>query len=100
MTVMNETLTILSPVPDRPAEAAAGPAAGCGLPDRVRVGLLSNGKPNTPHLLAGILEVLGADPRFVPSVRERKESASRPADQAVLDRLAAGSDLVVGATAD
>ena len=54
---MNQTLTILSPVPDRPA---AGGLAGAApdLPDRVRLGLLSNGKPNTEPLFDGILDVL------------------------------------------
>lgn len=94
-----ETLTILSPVPDRPAGAAA-PAGARELPARVRLGLLSNGKPNTAPLLDGILEELAADPRVATAVRERKPSASHPAEAAVLDRLAAGADLVVAATAD
>jgi len=96
---MSETLTILSPVPERPAGAAAQPVAW-ELPDRVRVGLLSNGKPNTAQLLDGVAAVLAADPRFEVTVRAAKDSASRPADRAVLDRLAAGADLVVDATAD
>jgi hypothetical protein len=97
---MQAMLTILSPVPDDPGGAATAPAHARDLPGLIRVGLLSNGKPNTPHLLDGIAAVLGADSRFVLTVRTRKESAARPADQAILDRLAAGSDLVVGATAD
>jgi hypothetical protein len=96
---MNATLTILSPVPERPAGASARPTAWA-LPERVRVGLLSNGKPNTAHLLDGLAEVLRAHPRVVLSVRAAKESASRPAPPATLDELAAGADLVVGATAD
>jgi hypothetical protein len=62
--------------------------------------MLSNGKPNTSHLLDGILEVLTADGRFELTARVQKESASKPADQAIIDRLTADSDLVVGATAD
>lgn len=96
---MNATQTILSPVPDRTAEAGAPPVTW-DLPERVRVGLLSNGKPNTSHLLDGVAQVLAADPRVVLSVRAAKESASRPADPATLEELAAGADLVVGATAD
>jgi hypothetical protein len=92
-------LTILSPVPERMPGATAAPRPRA-LTDRVRLGLLSNGKPNTSHLLDGIAEVLAADPRFAPAGREQKESASRPADQAIVDRLTAGADLVVGATAD
>jgi hypothetical protein len=96
---MNSTLTILSPVPERPAGTVARPTAWA-LPERVRVGLLSNGKPNTAHLLDGLAEVLRAHPRVVLTVRAAKESASRPAAPATLDELAAGADLVVGATAD
>lgn len=96
---MSSTLTILSPVPERLADDVRAPVAW-DLPDRVRVGLLSNGKPNTSHLLDGVAAVLAGDPRLVVTVRSVKESASRPADQPTLDRLAAGSDLVVDATAD
>ena len=96
---MKATLTILSPIPEADPRAS-GPARARALPDRVRVGALSNGKPNTSQLLDGVLEVLATDPRLMLTARTRKESASRPADQAILDRLAAASDLVVGATAD
>lgn len=96
---MNATLTILSPVPEPAAEATPPPTAW-ELPELVRVGLLSNGKPNTTHLLDGVAEVLGADSRVVLTVRAAKESASRPADRATLEALAAGADLVVDATAD
>ncbi|HXM56169.1 MAG TPA: hypothetical protein VOB72_12325 [Candidatus Dormibacteraeota bacterium] len=96
---MDETLTILSPVPE-PRAADAEPAGTAGLPDRVRVGLLSNGKPNTSELLDGLIEALTADVRFVLCVRTRKETSSRPAAAEILDRLAAEADLVVGATAD
>jgi hypothetical protein len=98
---MNATLTILSPVPDRPAEAdGAQSLLAWDLPERVRVGLLSNGKPNTAQLLDGLAEVLAAHPRVELTVRAAKESASRPAAPATLDELASGADLVVGATAD
>jgi hypothetical protein len=96
---MNATLTILSPVPEPAAKTAAAPAAW-DLPERVRVGLLSNGKPNTTHLLDGVAGVLAAAPRVGLTVRAAKESASRPVDRATLDELATGADLVVDATAD
>jgi hypothetical protein len=96
---MNATLTILSPVPEGLA-AAGAPPVPWDVPQRVRVGLLSNGKPNTSHLLDGVAEVLAADPRVVLTVRAVKESASRPAARATLDELADGADLVVDATAD
>jgi hypothetical protein len=93
------TITILSPVPE-PAAAGSEAVAARRLPERVRVGLLSNGKPNTSHLLDGILDAFGADRRYLVSLRTAKPSSSHPAEQAVLNRLAAAADLVVGATAD
>src|SRR5437660_123776 len=98
---MNATLTILSPVPEPGPEAgAARSPLAWDLLGRVRVGLLSNGKPNTSHLLDGVAQVLAGEPGVVLTVRAAKESASRPAGQATLDELAAGADLVVDATAD
>jgi hypothetical protein len=97
---MNATLTILSPVPEPASGTAAVAPAWEDLPERLRVGALSNGKPNTAPLLDGVLEVLAADPRLTLTVRVSKPSASRPADRATLDRLAGGADVVVGATAD
>src|SRR3974377_2385627 len=96
---MNATLTILSPVPEGLPEAAAPPVAW-DLPERVRVGLLSNSKPNTTHLMDAVAEVLAAPPRIELTVRTAKPSASRPAGQVILDALTDGADLVVGATAD
>ncbi|HEY7198834.1 MAG TPA: hypothetical protein VIC57_01420 [Candidatus Dormibacteraeota bacterium] len=96
---MNQTLTILSPVPDGPV-AAGLPDAAPELPAHVRVGLLSNGKPNTEPLFDGVLDVLGEDPRFALALRVRKASASQPAPAEILERLAGEADLVIGATAD
>jgi hypothetical protein len=96
---MTATIEILSPVPEPPA-AAADAAAIRPLPDRVRLALLSNGKPYSGHLLDGVLEVLAADARYRLALREAKPSSSHPAEAAVLNRLMAEADLVVGATAD
>jgi hypothetical protein len=92
-------MTILSPVPDGAVEAAGAPRQWT-LPERIRLGLLSNGKPNTSNLLEGLLEVVEADSRIAMAGSLRKESASRPAAADVLARLRTGVDLVVGATAD
>jgi hypothetical protein len=97
---MADTITILSPV----AEPRVAPSRDLEpkprLGSRIRLGLLSNGKPNTDILMRGLLEVLRADGRLDESVRERKASASEPADEAILARLTSSADLVVGATAD
>ncbi|HEY4889451.1 MAG TPA: hypothetical protein VIJ58_12895 [Candidatus Dormibacteraeota bacterium] len=93
-------VTILSPVPEpRPrveGEQALKPRLGA----TIRLGLLSNGKPNTDLLMRGMLELLLADGRLKVEGRERKSSASEPADEAILARLVTSADLVVGATAD
>ena len=96
---MSATITILSPVPAPPARATAE-GSGRRLGGRIRLGLLSNGKPNTNLLLEGMLDVLRADSRLQLAIEERKSSASHPADAAILARLSASADLVVGATAD
>ena len=96
---MHGTVTILSPVPDHQTEPAATPDEW-NLPERIRLGLLSNGKPNTEQLLEGMLEVLEADPRIEAALSLRKQSASLPAAPDVLNRLVATADLVVDATAD
>jgi hypothetical protein len=95
------TITILSPVAEaRRDEGRREASAERRLGPRIRLGLLSNGKPNTDHLIAGLLEVLESDRRLETSVRERKASASQPAEEAILARLVSSADLVVGATAD
>jgi hypothetical protein len=95
------TITILSPVAETRVPEAGPDAAGeRRLGPRIRLGLLSNGKPNTDHLIEGLLEVLDADDRIELRLRERKPSASEPAEEAVLSRLMSSADLVVGATAD
>jgi hypothetical protein len=96
---MAATLTILTPVPDVRA-GAASQAEERRLGNKVRLGLLSNGKPNTELLLDGLMEVLGPGAGMVAELRERKNSASEPADEAILNRLTSSADLVVSATAD
>ena len=99
MSQASARLVILSPVAEAAGTAAAGRSER-SFGQRIRVGLLSNGKPNTDRLLDGLLEVLGGDARFAAAARERKASASEPADEAILARLSSAADLVVGATAD
>jgi hypothetical protein len=93
-------LTILSPVPEPKPRIEADAVSKHRLGTKIRLGVLSNGKPNTDLLVLGLLEVLLADHRLDSTVRERKSSASEPADEAILARLVSSADLVVGATAD
>ena len=96
---MKGTVTILTPVPDPRTDESQG-ASGRRLAGEVRLGLLSNGKPNTGLLLEGLLEVLGTRGGMSADLQERKSSASEPADEAILARLTSSADLVVSATAD
>ena len=97
---MANTITILSPVAEPKSELKDDEPPKRRLGPKIRLGLLSNGKPNTDLLMRGLVEVLRADGRLDESVRERKTSASEPADAAILARLVSSADLVVGATAD
>ena len=93
-------ITILSPVAEPMTRVEPQENTTPRLGPDIRLGILSNGKPNTDLLMEGILEVLSQDGRVHVSIRERKTSASEPADEAILARLVASADLVVGATAD
>lgn len=93
------TITILSPAPETSPTKTAG-----GIITRkqgvVRVGLLSNGKPNSTRLLDGVLQILDGKSGLKVTIREQKLSASLPASQDAIDRLIRSADLVVNATAD
>ncbi len=64
------------------------------------LGLLSNGKVNGDHLLDLIRERLAAGYRVKNVVTMTKSSASRVADDAMLDALARDCDVVVTAIGD
>jgi len=98
---MANTITILSPVPEGAnVGKKAGTAAARTLPKNFRVGTLSNGKPNTSHLLDGVLEVLSGHSQVIDAPRLRKEAPSYPAADAIIEQLAREADLVIVATAD
>lgn len=66
----------------------------------LRLGVLDNSKANADHLLRFIAEGVRASRPVAEVVTLRKPSASRPAEEAVLARLAAEADFVVSAMAD
>jgi hypothetical protein len=95
-----ETITILSPVPE-PVEVAAKFATSATSPRQVlRVSLLSNGKPNSDHLLDGVVEILGGRSNVRIAERIQKGSSSAGAGEEILRRLIDQSDVVVNATCD
>lgn len=94
------TLTILDPTvsPDEAAEVAVAKRLG-DLDGKV-LGLLHNGKVNGDHLLDLVRQRLAARYGLRDVVVVHKPSASRVAEDAVLDRLARECDAVVTAIGD
>ena len=95
---MTTTLCV-SPEAPAPAQAIAEGtrrAAGTGL----RLGLLDNSKSNADHLLRFLAEAAGEALPISTVVKQRKYSASRPLDDAALDKLARETDFVLSAMAD
>ena len=89
----------VSPEAPPPADAIAEAtkrASGKGL----RLGLLDNSKSNADHLLRFLAEAAGESVEISAVVKERKYSASRPLEDAALDKLAQETDFVLSAMAD
>jgi hypothetical protein len=64
------------------------------------LGLLDNSKSNADHLLRFLAEAAGGSVQISAVVEERKYSASRPLEDAALDKLAQETDFVLSAMAD
>ena len=92
---------VLLVVPEAPAPAAAV-AAGSRKAGKsgLRFGVLDNIKGNADYLLKFIVEGVKAAVPVASVVSLRKDSVSLPAPGAILDELAAESDIVVSAMAD
>src|SRR5262245_11731092 len=97
---MSEQIAILTPVPEPRAQTAPAAPARARTGGPIRLGLLSNGKPNTDHLLDGLAGELARSRAFEVVARFDKGTASRPAPPELLARLAQEADLVVCATGD
>jgi len=94
------TIKILDPTVSAEESAGAVVAKRVGDLDGKVLGLLHNGKVNGDRLLELVREQLGARYRLREVVVMRKPSASRVAEDAVLDRLARECDAVVTAIGD
>ena len=94
------TIKILDPTVSAEESAGAVVAKRVADLDGKVLGLLHNGKVNGDQLLALVREELGARYRLRDIVVVSKPSASRVADDAVLDRLARECDAVVTAIGD
>jgi len=94
------TIRILDPTVRAEESAGAVVAKRVGDLDGKVLGLLHNGKVNADRLLELVREQLGARYQLRDVVTVRKPSASRVAEDAVLDRLARECDAVVTAVGD
>jgi hypothetical protein len=94
------TIKILDPTVSAEESAGAVVAKRVGDLDGKVLGLLHNGKVNGDRLLELVGEQLGARYRLRDVLVVRKPSASRVAEDAVLDRLARECDAVVTAIGD
>jgi hypothetical protein len=94
------TIRILDPTVSAEESAGAVVAKRVGDLDGKVLGLLHNGKVNADRLLELVREQLGARYQLRDVVTVRKPSASRVAEDAVLDRLARECDAVVTAVGD
>ena len=95
---MSKVLLVVpeAPVPAATAAAESRKAGKSGL----RFGVLDNSKGNADHLLRFIVEGVKAAVPVASVASLRKDSVSLPAPGAILDELAAESDIVVSAMAD
>ena len=92
---------ILLVVPEAPVQQAAAAAAQRTIAGKgLRLGTLDNSKSNADHLLAMLVEGVKAQMKVDSVVSLRKPTPSLPADDTVLDKLAAEADLVISAMAD
>ena len=89
----------VSPEAPPPAQSIAE-ATRRAAPTGLRLGLLDNSKSNADHLLRFLAEAAGESIPIGTVVKERKYSASRPLEDAALDRLAQETDFVLSAMAD
>ncbi|PYM18055.1 MAG: hypothetical protein DMD78_28670 [Candidatus Rokuibacteriota bacterium] len=94
------TIKILDPTVSAEESAGIAVAKRVADLDGKVLGLLHNGKVNGDRLLELVREQLGARYRLREIVVVQKPSASRVAEDAVLDRLARDCDAVVTAIGD
>ena len=94
------TIRILDPTVSAEESAGIAVAKRVADLDGKVLGLLHNGKVNGDHLLQQVREQLEARYRLGGLVVIRKSSASRVAEDAILDHLAGKCDVVVTAIGD
>jgi len=96
---MTAKLTILDPTAPLPTATGSQPWQLDGLQGKV-VGFIDNAKPNFNHLVEALSEVLVSQHGVAKVVKERKPSASVPADKQALAGVVAEADLVITGSGD
>ncbi len=96
---MTPQTLILDPTAPLPHAAASQPWKLDGLQGKV-VGFIDNAKPNFNHLVDALANVLVAEHGVARVVKERKRSASVPADKSALETIVAEADLVITGSGD
>jgi len=96
---MSRKITLVVPEAPVPVTAVAAESRKAGK-GGLRLGVLDNSKGNADYLLKFIVEGVTAAMPVASVVSLRKDSVSLPAPGAILDQLAAESDIVVSAMAD
>jgi hypothetical protein len=96
------TITVLSPVDEEaaPAAGAVAPAPRGALPERVRITLISNGKPKAREILELVTEAMGATLPIASVEHVAKPGASAPITPDEARAIAARSDLVMTGLGD
>lgn len=96
---MRANTLILDPTTP-PAAAATESALGLDTLKGKVVGFIDNAKPNFNRLVDAMAEQLLADHGVARVVKQRKRSASIPAERQVLDEIANQCDLVITGSGD
>ncbi len=96
---MSDTQMVFDPRGGVEAELVA-PAARVAALDGMRLGILDNSKWNAGRLLRKTAARLGEGHQFAAVNYYRKESFSKPADPALVAKIAAENDIVLTAIGD
>jgi hypothetical protein len=96
---MTANLVILDPTAPLPTSEASRPWQLDGLKGKV-VGFIDNAKPNFNHLVEALSDVLVSQHGVAKVLKERKPSASVPADKKALEGIVAEADLVITGSGD
>jgi hypothetical protein len=97
---MSEKVVLLIPEAPAPESEVTAPKAAPLSSGSLRIGLLDNGKGNADHLLRFVAEGLSAKLDISSMLSLRKQSVSLAAGEAIINRFAEETDLVITAMAD